>query len=514
MASWLASITVASLLLGACGDGPDAPPVAYGIESFTVSRARVAQGESVTLAWRAVAREGDCRLRASRASSGADESEPVACTGGRTVVVDENVTYQFVALLPDRTFDERTVTILAEAVLETVDGTVVDPVGHPVGAATVAIEDRTTVTAADGTFTLDGVTAPYDIVVSQPGSDGDAWAHAFVGLDDVSPRLAVYGGRFGLEPSPSAVVQADIAVPADHVAAVCAEGVDGAVFGCRPDVVSSGTLSFSVSWIEGATTEVRLRAVIMRKNAGGVPIEYVDHATTAPLTLSDGSTVTAGDWTWSGAPATRSLNVSVTASARMELAYLSASARVSATSAVPLFDALAPATAPPFALPVPDLGSGRWTVIAQARSDDEAVAFAWRADVDGSADVSIDVPAPATPLRPSGDAPEVDTSTVFEVAGGSSLNTFLWFPQDDAPVMAVTTPATEARLPDARSYGVVLPAGTTYDWSVASAWPSTGDEPGTAWHADHPLAGGFFGGPGVSKDGAFAVSAPRSVVLR
>jgi len=165
-------------------------------------------------------------------------------------------------------------------------------------------------------------------------------------------------------------------------------------------------------------------------------------------------------------------------------------------------------------LAVPDLGSARWTVVAQARSDDEAGAVAWRADVDGSADVSIDVPAPASPLRPSGDAPEVDTSTVFEVAGGSSLNTFLWFPQDDAPVMAVTTSATEASLPDARSYGVVLPAGTTYDWSVASAWPSMGDEPGTAWHADYPLAGGYSGGPGVSKDGAFAFSAPRSVVLR
>src|SRR5689334_3179643 len=50
----------------------------------------------------------------------------------------------------------------------TVHGRVVDELAIPFAGCTVAIGGKTATTAADGSFTLTGVTAPYDVIGATP----------------------------------------------------------------------------------------------------------------------------------------------------------------------------------------------------------------------------------------------------------------------------------------------------------------------------------------------------------
>lgn len=86
------------------------PPPSLGIRYFEASSESVSPGSLVDLRWSAVAVDDVCYLQATR-SSGDEASEQVACVGERPVIVEESVTYQFLALAPNDVYAERYVTI-------------------------------------------------------------------------------------------------------------------------------------------------------------------------------------------------------------------------------------------------------------------------------------------------------------------------------------------------------------------------------------------------------------------
>lgn len=105
-ATRLLAIVLAMVLVGCT----ETEPTRYGIESFMVSPTRVAPGDTAALSWVATAIDETCQLQATT-QSGVGAAEAVACTGTRTVVVDEAVNYQLSVLVsPDR-YDYQRLTI-------------------------------------------------------------------------------------------------------------------------------------------------------------------------------------------------------------------------------------------------------------------------------------------------------------------------------------------------------------------------------------------------------------------
>jgi hypothetical protein len=76
-------------------------------------------------------------------------------------------------------------------------GTVIDELGAPVGDVQIAIGDKIATSAADGTFTLMGVTTPYDVVLgfkSDLPTSGKRMT-SFQGLSTMTPHLQIAAYR-------------------------------------------------------------------------------------------------------------------------------------------------------------------------------------------------------------------------------------------------------------------------------------------------------------------------------
>ncbi|HEY8087291.1 MAG TPA: hypothetical protein VIF09_05590, partial [Polyangiaceae bacterium] len=81
--------------------------------------------------------------------------------------------------------------IAAEGGSVTVQGTVVDAYLLPMSGIDVHCQGQKATTAADGTFTLPGVTRPYSATVVVPQTTGRKHGYVFVGATRLDPTLQV-----------------------------------------------------------------------------------------------------------------------------------------------------------------------------------------------------------------------------------------------------------------------------------------------------------------------------------
>lgn len=139
--------------------------------------------------------------------------------------------------------------------LITVNGYAITEFGFPTSTTNVTIQGQTVATAADGSFTVQGVTAPYDVILH--GTNDTRWS-VYVGLTRSDPTLFTMQGEqatVGMTPVSGTVTGVDGGAP-----------VEAALLDFSPTQVSlvsaaaivGQTFTVNATWQSGAPTTATL----------------------------------------------------------------------------------------------------------------------------------------------------------------------------------------------------------------------------------------------------------------
>lgn len=372
----------------------------------------------------------------------------------------------------------------------TVSGRVVDVDGNAVEAVGVAVPGLPeTATAADGTFTLSGVEAPYDLILFTEGEERAATV--YTGLTRTDPTVALYQ-RWASTAAPRAArVAARVtggnpgatARTGDHQGLLVAPRRGPAIdppFAWGGDLrPPPSTWSGPLSWRGAETLDAAALAVQWRVDPGtDAPVAY--WLATLGLTLTDGATVRIPDLALASVPV-------VMTQGQVRLPPGQALRRVStqlapdpAGPAFPLFtddrEEGAWGDPPGFAYVLPDLATGvvrlcvRTVGTAPGHTDEVAMACV---DATGQESVELAPHAPPTAVSPPSGANSVGPDTVFvwrPVEGGVYAVEVV--PEaEDAPAFLIFTAERRARLPALGKAELTPPSGAAYAWRVRSFAP-------------------------------------------
>lgn len=378
----------------------------------------------------------------------------------------------------------------------TVQGRVVDTFRQPIAGAEVRIQGSTATSAADGSFSISGVTRPYDVVVTRSGIDT---VDEYLGLTRSNPVLPLLYRQ--VAPPRSATVAGTLTGEAANTSAQLAEIVyaspeahGGAVLwtGDGPDYGP-----FTVTWSGDATTQGRLVGLKWSLGPGGVPDQYLGFGSAA-LDLSDTQAATGADLQL-GAVGTSYLSGTVTVPSGFAVA--TKDLWLTAGPMTGMLLGIVADTDPAFTFATPEAGLPVG-VQAGATSAAGASTVLYRAGLQPNQVVDLVLPAPPTLGAPG--ATTFDHSTSFQWTALSNTISVLTLTSTAGTSVAVYTDAASATVPPVSV--LALPtAGTHYLWTVASWGPYADMDAFT----DPAAAPGAFG---LAEDVQVATAAPLGIL--
>lgn len=387
----------------------------------------------------------------------------------------------------------------------TVTGSVVALFGAPLSGASVSSQGVAAVTAADGSFTLAGLSVPYDVTVY---STADQWVHVFEGMTTSDPVLMPAGAALGSSPSfksaalSGTLTGATVPVAAGHVMVVCAEGLSGPTYAsCDRLTPGDSTYSLTVSWNGAASEPIRVHALEYAVDGGGIPTAYGGYGM-AETTVTDGGTLTK-DVALGAGPSSTTFTGAVSTAPGLTLSTAYASLRLS--------DNLSIAIAPfdptlPFSLPMPNLTNATFDAMVTATSASTGQSAGWKVRSTGSAGM-VELGAPPVLITPPPGSTDVTLATQFKAANeAGGVLTFIWMSSGSAPAFAVTTAGDTATIPDVA--GIALPPATAYNLlMIGSTGYTTVDAATQAYLQDfyNVMLLSTNGGPGPSTDGGMVL---------
>ncbi|HUM14041.1 MAG TPA: carboxypeptidase-like regulatory domain-containing protein [Myxococcaceae bacterium] len=471
----LLTIVVSSLCALGCGasarsnaGGPDSgvPPAASLSVSPTSQRV-VAGSSAVTLRATLVGASVPITWTLSGPGTlGASSGEQTTYTPPATTAAEAAVTVSASAGPQLRASVSITVVPSAELV---VAGRVVGVLGNGLSGATVAIGGRTTLTDADGRFSISGVTPPYDLAIVSPGNP--PMAGLYRGLTRPDPTLVFL---FFITPGDanSGVVSGRISggdpIPSDGE-------LTGAVF-ASPEatggtIVGSRDYSLPLFWF-GPTTTIGTVHVLQWKSpgVGRLPTSYIGFGTvTAVRVIDDQTAADASVLLYD--PGTASISGQVIAPAGATVTSKALALKFADHAILPLGADITGDTR--FSFPVPANLTHTAVVTALAEFPAGAQSFRRESGIARRAtDVSIAIPGSVEPSTPADGSTEVSTSTEFawgQLAGGVHLAVFNG--AASTPSYYVVTAETSTRIPDLTALGAALPPASRYSWFVVRYAP-------------------------------------------
>lgn len=354
-----------------------------------------------------------------------------------------------------------------EVVVETltVEGLVEGSLGEPISGATVVITGHgSTVTAADGSFSLEDVTVPYDITVLNAAQE---WAHTFVGVTSASPELFPLTSLSAPPAVPTATITGDLdaVVAPDHQTQVCVQGTTVQVYGCTSVFEGNSQYTITINWIEGTDVEVRLRAVEVSTDAlTSEPTAITGAAASAPFNVTEGGAIDV-DLVMGGpvAPA----NFTAIVSPDFTPASYNSAAMTHLTGSFTIGVTGFGDDSATMGVFTPFFSNATYTVAAGATTASGGSSIEWRTGLAQGSSVEFEPPTPPTQVLPADMATGVDHGTAFTVdnPGGGAL-TYQITPFVAGPSYAITTLDTAVTIPDLSPHGLTLPAASNYNWSV------------------------------------------------
>lgn len=385
----------------------------------------------------------------------------------------------------------------------TVTGRVQQTLQRPLINATVASQGESALTDAGGSFTLTGLSIPYDLVVRS--AIGDGGLHVFEGMTSATPLLRPTFASLGFPTLGfGATVSgslADGALGAGEVVLVCVEGLAVDVFGCDTLGVGDAGYSIGAAWFDGSVASTRLHAFHIEVGVDDLPTAYLGYETIL-LDLTDGVAALA-DLDFGPVDAD---DLSGTTSHPVALpdTDLVVLARVGPNLSMPLFGIEDPGAT--FAVLVPVLPGLRYDVVFVGSSTEDTV-LTWKVDVGLDAGAYA-VAAPAQMVEPADGATGVDLTTPFGSTAVGGARTYVWDATAAGVDLALTTTRTDVTVVDPALGSFAFPAGAAYDWTVLGHGADDVDTAAAGGNADYltlfyALLGG--GGPGLDGDRTLAV---------
>lgn len=374
-----------------------------------------------------------------------------------------------------------------------VQGRVLDLVREPVAGAQVTIEGTTTTAAADGSFSIPGVTRPYDAIVTLPGKNE---VHDFVGLARANPVLPLLDQA--VKPPDSASVAGTLTNATANTTSQLAEVAFASPEARGGDVLWQGDAPsfgpFPVTWSGPTNVQGTLLALKWSVGAAGLPDQYLGFAST-PLSLDNQQSATGADLQLS-AVGTSYLSGTVTPPAGYMVAakdlWLTAGPHTGMLLGV-VADTDSQFT---FATPEAGLPIG---VEAKATLGN-ASTILYRANLQPNQVVDMTLPAPPALAAPG--TATFDHATVFGWTAVPGTISVLWLTSTAGPNVYVYTAASNATLPAGSV--LTLPASTHYLWTVVG-WGMYTDMDGFTDPTGGP--GSF----GLSQDALVATAEPLGV---
>lgn len=378
----------------------------------------------------------------------------------------------------------------------TVNGTVLDIYGDPLPQAAVLIGGSTAVTGVDGTFTVTGVSVPYDLALyldSNVTLSGHPTTIVYQGLTLAAPTVeapasqgagntASVSGAFPKLSSLNNERGALIAGGAQYGGDPQSPSIPAGAVALDPTNTAGGTYPpLAVRWGDGANHATTLFALTADTDTNGAPTKYTGFAALSVMMSAGGSytadvqpssnkltgatvtdTVTAPNgYVLSGS----TLNVGQTILVRFTSGAAGAaiSMKPGATSAYTpsdgngVLDAAVVARAEP----------------SNATNDDVYTMAVAGIPAGGHADLTL--PLPPGPSTPQDGATGVAVGTTFSWGAlGNRVYVVAMSPAASGstdPELDVVTANTSTTLPDLSKLGVKLPSGTSYTYKILTAGP-------------------------------------------
>ncbi len=349
----------------------------------------------------------------------------------------------------------------------TVNGKVVDAQGNPVQGVLVAIGNASFTTGADGNFTFNSITTPYNIkLVVSTGATPSGFMYQ--GITTFTPQIFAQG----LTPTPStAVLTVNIpSLGANQRAAV--------IFTDNALVHSSTTVSTSpatvnVTWQNSAPITGKVIVLYYTGDITGAVVTYDKYGEKSNISLNNNGTSTitfaAGDLNVT--PSTSTLSGTTT----VPTGYTPAQTRLLikfTTQGTPLIGiALGTgAVGPTFSFKVPGGLTSAFTIGLEATSGaatgEQTVKVA-TGTVGGSNAITLETPP--TLSTPVNAATGVDTTTNFTFAGGTGTGVYMLQATSTGATpkhFYVLTTSTSLTLPSFSSFGLPMGSSTAYTWVV------------------------------------------------
>ncbi|MBX3143923.1 MAG: hypothetical protein KF813_09230 [Trueperaceae bacterium] len=470
MAALLAAMLLA-VVLAACGSS-----ASIRIElAPTAAVLNVGGSVSVTLSVASATAAGPFLLEASGLPSGVDAvfSAPTVSNAGDS----RQMTLTASPTATEGTF---TVTVSAAGALATgtatleltvelleVSGVVSTVLGVPLAGVNVVIAGHGgTTTALDGSFSLEDVVVPYTISVIHPG---EGWAHIYEGVSigdlDIAPLTSV----MGTVPTAKGTVQGTVTPevgPLQNLI-ICAEGIDVEVFGCATLSTGQSSYNIPVNWSGASTANIRLRAVRYDLNADNNPLSISGSGAVEQFTLSEGGTETK-DITIGAPVGSLNFNANV-----LSPHFTPTNVDIGLQTVLPSGHVLiAPgaksATGSGVSLVAPSYTGATYNLLVQASSLNGQGALVFRPGLLTAGNYEVSLPAPSSAAGPASDATGIGLDTTFSVSGTPGRMNMFLFGVGSVNV-AISTMASEAKIPDLSAYGMGIGSSVLGNWNVLNS---------------------------------------------
>jgi len=501
-----AMLLCTTLLVVSCSDddgpaGPSAPGAAPAINSFSATPSSVAAaGDSVELRW-----------RTTGASSVAIEPGIGAVTppdsGSVRTFVAATTTFTLTATNAAGSVTQDAVVTAASVVTITVTGTVVSLYSEPLPNTPVIISGLPpTTTDASGTFTISGVSTPYDATVV---AAADKRTIIYKGLTRPDPTLTSVDLTSILPPY-SAVVTGTVSggtgfpQPANHttrVAFVSEQGSGG-------DIASGTTGAYNLTgrWGEQTTVAGTIHA-LQWEVSSNLPVTYKGYGSKDAVTLADGGSFPGQNVTLTSVP-TVTLTGNVTVSSGYMLMGKVVAIVWGRFGGISVVSDLASTGA--FTYATPDI-SGTTVLFRAIATSAMGNSTIWRVGLAPDASgVNVTIPAAPSLSLPVNAATNVDTLTVFSwTAFAQGVHLAFFDGPAGEPDYYVLTQSASSTIPNLNAIGLGLPSSTAYQWSVSGIAPLVSVDEAAGPGGFYPIQT-----ENPSRDGSLAVSTSRSFTTK